>query len=137
MARKTFLPDKTLVTINQVYTSNIHASHQVMEIIIRCLQREGPKYGYYINPSKGKYLIGRCASLEDAELIRAKLVNDLGLANNIIIKHPDNDSSDLPLEEKKENYGVKVVGSFIGSPEFIQHQLDVYLQELEDNCSRG
>ena len=74
--------------------------------------------------------------MEDAEHIRAKLVNDLGLADNIIIKHPENDSSDLPLDEKKKNYGVKVVGSFIGSSEFIKHKLNVYYQELEENASK-
>jgi 23S rRNA A1618 N6-methylase RlmF len=35
-----------------------------------------------------------------------------------------------------KNYGVKVVGSYIGSSEFIKHQLDVYFQELEDSASK-
>ena len=110
---------------------SIHASHEVMEVIIHCLKTEGPKYGYHINPSKGKYLIGRCDSVEQSEQIRARLVNEFGLADNIIINHPDNNPSVTSLEENKKIYGVKVVGSFIGTPEFIRNNLDLYFQDLE------
>ena len=107
-----------------------------MEIIINCLKTEGPRYGYHINPSKGKYLIGRCDSIEIAEQVRERLVHNLGLSNNIIINHPDNNPSDISMEEKKQGYGVKVVGSFIGTPEYIRHQLDFYFQELEKSANK-
>jgi len=104
--------------------------------IIKCLKNEGPKYGYHINPSKGKYLIGRCDSVERSEQVRSRLVDSLGLSNNIIINHPDNNPSDITLEEKKRIYGVKVVGSFIGTPEYIRHNLEIYLEDLKTNADK-
>ena len=109
---------------------SIHASHQVMQVIIRYLQEKGPKYGYHINRNKGKYLIGLCESAEHSQAIRANLVQEFGLSDEIIVNHPDNNPSDIPLEEKRKLYGVKVVGSFVGTPEFIRSKLDSYLQEL-------
>jgi hypothetical protein len=115
---------------------NIHASHQVMKVIIKCLLSEGPKYGYHINRSKGKYLIGLCDSVEHSEAIRANLVQELGLSDGIIINHPENSPFDISLEEKRKIYGVKVVGSFIGTPEFIRCKLESYLQELEAGADK-
>ena len=132
-AVRTAFPD-VVISYRQLWyidDGNIHASHEVIEVIIKCLQEKGPSYGYYINPLKGKYLIGRCDSVEQSQVIRSRLVNNLGLSNNIIINHPDNSPLDISLEEKRKLYGVKVVGSFIGTPDFIKDSLASYLQDLE------
>ena len=109
---------------------SIHASHEVMKVIIKYLQDKGPNFGYHINRNKGKYLIGLCESVEFSQAIRANLVQEFGLSDGIIVNHPDNNPSDISMEEKRKSYGVKVVGSFIGTPEFIRDKLDSYLQEL-------
>ena len=102
-----------------------------MKVVIKCLQKKCPKYGYYINRNKGKYLIGLCASVEDSESIQANQVQEFGLVDIIIMNHPNNSPSDISMEEKRKLYGVKVVGSFIGTPKFIRSKLDAYLQELK------
>jgi hypothetical protein len=100
------------------------------------LLSEGPKYGYHINRTKGKYLIGLCDSIEQSQAIRANLVHELGLSDGIIINHPENSPFDISLEEKRKMYGVKVVGSFIGTPEYIRCQLESYLHELETGADK-
>ena len=61
------------------------------------------------------------------------IILDLKIKINISqdFHHPDNNPSVASLEENKKIYGVKVVGSFIGTPEFIRNNLDLYFQDLE------
>jgi hypothetical protein len=94
---------------------------------IQDIQRDGPKYGYHINPDKGTYLLGKCETTEEALSRRAALVL-LGLNPHIIHIHPDN----FPLPSNASlHYGGKVLGSYVGHEDYIQLQLDQKLTELQ------
>jgi hypothetical protein len=108
---------------------NIHASRKVMEVIIQTLKQDGPRYGYFINPKKGKYLIGKCGSYEDAEEVRSKLVNDYGFNNDIIFNHPENISSNANDETYRRVYGAKILGSYVGTPDYKRTMLRKYLMD--------
>ena len=108
---------------------NIHASRKVMEIIIQTLKKEGPNFGYFINPKKGKYLIGKCDSYEAAEEVRAKLINDFEFNNDIILNHPDNIAPNANDEAYLSIYGAKILGSFVGTPEYKRTMLQKYLTD--------
>jgi hypothetical protein len=112
---------------------NIHASHEVMQTIINVLRDHGPEYGYNINFKKGGYLVGKCNSLEEAEKRRATLNRLYSIPENIVHINPS-DYMDYPeeiAEEDKVKYGVKVLGSFIGTDEYVKDQLNKYLIELQ------
>ena len=94
--------------------SNFSAPHQIMLRTIQGIKEDGPKYGYHLNPDKGTYLLGRCETAEDARQRKATLVK-LGLNPDIIRVHPDN--TPIPIHAAFL-YGAKVLGSYIGSPEY-------------------
>ena len=107
--------------------SNFCATHHAMLRTIAYLKHQGPKYGYYLNPDKGVYLVGKCDSLEEA-LGRKMALIELGLNPAIIRLHPDNS----PIAaDATVHYGGKVLGSFIGSPEYIQSQLSLKIAEFQ------
>jgi hypothetical protein len=108
---------------------NIHASRKVMEVIINTLKDEGPKYGYYINPKKGKYLIGKCESFLDAELVRSKLVNDYGFNDENILNHPQNLHPNANEEAYLSKYGAKILGSYVGTAEYKRSMLQQFFDE--------
>ena len=95
---------------------NSAAPFDTMCEVIEYIIREGPKVGYFMKLTKGTYLLGKCVSLEEAEARKARLVN-LGLHEDMIIIHPDN------LPENSHLYGCKVVGTWIGTDEYIVKNL--------------
>ncbi len=115
------------VTLVKFYVDdgNIAAPHDIMVRIIEFLQSEGPKYGFKIKPDKGRYLLGRCGSWQVAEQRKHSLLA-LGLQTKVICIHPDDDASVRP-----EEYGAVILGSFVGTDEFIRKQLEEYGKELE------
>ena len=111
----------------------ICAPFEEMLHALEYIRVEGPKYGYYLSLKKGKqsYMLGRCESLDVAEDRRRELTN-LGIDIESIKIHPDNfieDPSDVI--EAKDHYGMKILGSYIGTPEFISAQLPEVSQKLE------
>ena len=107
---------------------NIAAPHHVMLFILDFLRAEGPKYGYKIKPTKGKYLLGSCLDLEEAKRRKQALV-EKGLSPSIIVLHPSDDSGVATLE-----YGVKMLGSYVGHDDFIEDQLRDYCVELHHSA---
>jgi hypothetical protein len=69
---------------------NTIAPFNKMTEIIRIVKEEGPKVGYYIKFSKGSYLLGKCDTNDEA-IRRKSILVELGLNEETIHMHPDND----------------------------------------------
>jgi hypothetical protein len=50
----------------------------------------------------------------------------LGLSQSTICIHPHNDPNNVP----ESSYGVKILGSYVGSPDYIKARLQEYVEEL-------
>ena len=74
-----------------------------------------------------KCLLGRCDSLEIALERKERLVL-LGLDRQVVKLHPDNDPEHL------SEFGAKIVGSWIGSDEYIREQLAQKLETLKSEA---
>ena len=107
---------------------NIIAERGLMVRIVKYLQEYGPSYGYHIKPSKGAYIMGKCCDGDDPSYQREALARHTGLNSSIFHIHPDDchDDVDTPRSE----YGVKILGSYVGSDEYILNQLQNYSDEL-------
>jgi hypothetical protein len=103
---------------------NICAPHDSMVLALDYLTKEGPKYGFNIKPNKGSYLMGKCQSNEEAERRRELLMSRFHLKAAMIHSHPQNGG--VPGQ-----YGASVLGSFIGTDEFIKAALEKKSAELE------
>ena len=102
--------------------TNIVADFDNMIKAIDHIDNEGGAFGYYIKRSKGSYLIGKCESNEEAIEKKNALILK-GFDASIIHIHPENGGN-------TGEYGMKVVGSYIGHNDYIRNQLDLKLQEL-------
>jgi len=96
----------------------VNAPFEKMIQVIEAVQRLGPKVGYYVKISKGTYLLGKCSDLETAIYRKNQLIG-LGLDESTIIIHPENDPS------TQNTYGCRILGSFIGTDDYIRTQLDL------------
>jgi hypothetical protein len=103
---------------------NICAPHDKMIKALEYLTTEGPKYGFNIKPNKGSYMVGKCASTEEAEQRKQLVMTDFHLNASMIHIHPHNGG--LP-----EEYGASVLGSFIGTEDFIGKALEKKSRELD------
>ena len=91
--------------------------------VVKLIKSEGPKVGYYIKFSKGTYLLGKCLTTEEA-LMKKEDLTELGLSADTIFLHPDNDP------ENSSKYGCSVLGSWIGSDEYMKVQTEIKLEKL-------
>ena len=91
---------------------------------LRYIREEGPKYGYILQLNKGAYLMGQCGSYHTALERKEHLVKTFGLHEDSIFVHPE-DGGDSKI------YGAKVLGSFVGSNQFIQSKLEQKLEKLK------
>jgi hypothetical protein len=107
---------------------NVSAPHPVLLKIIDYFLEEGPKYGYFISKAKGAFLLGKCASPEEAELQRLDLC-EKGFFKDIIKIHPDNVDGVAQRSRAERNYGAKMLGSFIGHPAYIRSKLREYISD--------
>jgi hypothetical protein len=107
---------------------NVTGPFDVMVKAVEFIIREGPKYGYHLKMDKGTYLLGRCD--HETAIKRKTILINLGLSDNIIILHPDDEPS------TKGEYGVLALGSFIGSDKFIRAKLAKKLASLEDDAHK-
>jgi hypothetical protein len=102
----------------------IGTSFSNMQTIIEHVVTAGPQYGYYLKKSKGAYLMGKTGDPGLARERKAALIA-MGLNPSIIHIHPE----DLP-QSTPDSYGAKILGSYIGSDEYISAQLTEHLKEL-------
>ena len=106
---------------------------QVLEFVIR----EGPKYGYYVKFNKGAYLLGKCDTLTIANS-QVNALMDLGFIREIIHIHPANyDTSTMSVEEIihiRSNYGVKILGCFIGDPLYVRSMMEKKCAQLSETA---
>jgi len=130
MVRSEFGDEMVSLVKFYVDDGNIAAPHHIMVRIIEFLKTEGPKYGYKIKATKGKYLVGVCESYQAAQ-VRKQHLMQLGLSESIIVLHPQNDTTVAECD-----YGLKILGSYVGRPPYIKKMLQVYGDELsrEADC---
>ncbi len=118
---------------------NVFCPFETMCNAIEHMTSQGRCYGYNMNMGKSVYLMGRCGSFQAAQ-DRKNLLISYGLSPENIHIHPsDYELSSLDDSFQsvfREKYGAKVLGSFIGSPEFIAQQLDLKLQSLEQEAEK-
>ena len=97
--------------------------------VIQLLLAQGPQYGYNLHLGKGTYLLGKCVNNEQAQQRKQALI-DLGFQETIIQIHPDN----VPIEQQQEakmKYGAKILGTYIGTNEYITANLQNESTELK------
>jgi hypothetical protein len=104
----------------------ISANFERMCLAVDYIQKFGPAYGFIIKPSKGVYLLGKCGSQQLAQQRKQQLIDQFGLSPNVIRIHPDDCSQDSSTE-----YGAAVLGSFIGTSEYIAMQFNSKLSSLQ------
>lgn len=133
---------------------NLCGPHDVLITAIKFLQQNGPtRFGYRIKPTKGAYLIGKCETIDEA-LIRfnrlTSAMGDIKLAEDIVKIHPDNldegadfDEDLLPNKyfhltrlQRREDYGMKVLGAYVGSKEYITKKLREVISEWAEVADR-
>ena len=103
---------------------NIAAPTNKMIDAINILSSKGPSLGYSMNKAKGRYLIGKCASLEEAIEKKRILISLNFIPSESIIIHPDN------LNENNILYGTIALGSPVGTKSFILKSLEHKINEL-------
>ena len=111
---------------------NIHAPRGVMKIIVQTLKEVGPSYGYNIKMDKGSYLIGKCNNYEEALKVADEIVA-MGINPDIIKMHFSNYNNGLTNNQilaLRQDYGVKILGSYIGTKEFIMQNLQCYAEVI-------
>jgi hypothetical protein len=124
--KQTFPDSKPLINF-YVDDGTFAAEYEIINEILIFLQREDifQKYGYKLNPNKCSLLLGSCG---DPELLKTRLEElTKTIPPDNIKTHPDDVTDDQISAQVK--YGIKLLGSFIGSDEFIKEQLIKYVEE--------
>jgi len=90
--------------------------------------------------SKSVYLIGVCNSYEDAISRKNELTEKFGFNPDNVHIHPDNylrqDIDLCSLNQLRSKFGAKILGSYIGSEEFIRNSLQSKLEDLEKEAEK-
>ena len=110
---------------------NLCAPYELMILLLNYIKDEGPRYGYNINLNKGSYLLGKCCNIDETNEKLLYLTTNLGINESIIHIHPDNASNPEDLILLKQQYGMSILGSYVGSAEFILLSLQKKLEELQ------
>ena len=113
---------------------NVSADFDTMCAVLDYVDKEGAKYGYFINKDKGSYCMGKCGSY-DIAVKRKQILINLGLLSDIIHIHPDDIPAHFNNDVKESTfnqYGMKVLGVFMGSAQFIQLNLSSKIKKLSD-----
>eukprot|EP01032_Pedospumella_encystans_P018145 gene18145-20665_t len=110
---------------------NLVATFEATLRVFHILKERGPEFGYHIKWPAAKYLMGKCATQEEANARKLQLIEVGFKADNVLI-HPDNLNN--PTEIDMKSYGVTVLGAFIGSDEYIKQQLSAKLEETRVEC---
>lgn len=106
---------------------NLIADFELMSKLIRYIITHGPRFGYYLNRKKGTYLLGYCSDNNIAYERKQLLIDEFDFDPNVICLHPDNGGDPLL-------YGAKVLGSFIGTDEYVATALQNKVTSLSKTC---
>lgn len=90
---------------------------------IELLQENGLLVGYLMQKGKGAYLMAKCCDNMEIVQERKQQLNE----QIIKVHHPDNMENNN-IEYRKE-YGSKVLGSYIGTDEYVKDQLCKKIEE--------
>ena len=115
------------------------APHDDCIKVLKLFIEEGPKYGFHLNPSKTKILLGICSNNQEAAERSASFnallnIPQAQLSSNIMI-HPDN-ADDKSDPEARRSYGTRVLGTPVGSDEFIINWLNDFMIKFSEDVSR-
>ena len=108
---------------------NLAGDFEYLYAAIQYIIKEGSKFGYTINFRKGTYLLGKATSLTEANKRRQMLIA-LGFSDSIIVTHPHNTSEDPSLPDSTSQYGLSILGSYVGTDTFILAQLNLHIVKL-------
>jgi hypothetical protein len=108
---------------------NFMAPHEIMKSIIKLLQDSHHEFGYKLKMDKGCYLLGKCTTNEEAADRVRTLVDTIGFSPEIIKVHPDN-CAVADQEVARRSYGTKMLGTYIGTDEYIKFNLQAKLEKL-------
>ena len=100
---------------------SIVSSFDSMVEALKVLVKKGKEVGYFINFDKTQYCMSPVYDKHISQT-RIKILLDLGFSMDMIRIHPDSVSlNDEPVdvEKREEEYGVKLLGAFIGSSTYI------------------
>ena len=103
---------------------NLAAPTENMINVIKLMSSNGPSLGYTMNKTKGKYLMGRCTSEQEAIEKKNYLISLNFAPPDSIIIHPSN------RQENNAIYGTVAVGTPIGTDAFIKNFMQKKLEEL-------
>ena len=103
--------------------------HALILSAIGFINTHGIRVGYRLNPIKSKLLLGQCNSFEESFQHRQAYL-DLGFSPTVIHSHPINDPTSVVC------YGYKLLGSFVGSDDYILHALSTYIVQLNSLADR-
>ena len=119
---------------------NIFSSPVLMRTALKYIVDCGPTFGYHMNLSKSVYLIGRCTSYDEAISRKTHLVDEFGFRPENVHIHPDNyfeqDIDQNSLKDIRSKFGVKILGSYVGSEEFIRSSLQSKLEDLQKEAEK-
>lgn len=100
--------------------------------VLQFIMREGSQYGIELQEVKTKVLIGRKESAQVAKEVRERYKELLGVGAVVLI-HPDN----LQQQERRsEMYGIQILGTPVGSLEFVHKWLQQYALNLREEGQR-
>ncbi len=106
---------------------NMCAPFDILMQAIAYVRTEGPKYGYIINTNKGSLL----GSYDTAVQQKSELIDVHGLNESTIHIHPSDCDDDELRPALTLEYGAKVLGSFVGSNEYVLSKLKLHVDELQ------
>jgi hypothetical protein len=92
---------------------------------LNILVEKGKEVGYFINFDKTQYLMSPVDNHNELKR-RMNMLLELGFKEDMIKIHPDSVSFDdkpIVLQERKVEYGVKLLGAFLGDSEYIKKNL--------------
>ena len=121
--------DKKSLVLFFIDDGTLIGPHEKILEAIKFIKENGPSIGYNMSLTKGKYLLGQCSDLETATLHKLQLT-DLGLNESIIKIHPGNINGEIEKQKANEEYGFDLLGSYIGSNDYIILSLQRKLSEL-------
>ena len=89
---------------------------------LNILVEKGKEVGYFINFDKTQYLMSPVDNHDELDR-RMNILLNLGFKEDMIKIHPDSvsiDNKPIVLQERKVEYGVKLLGAFLGDSEYIK-----------------